>query len=138
MAEPKAIDVVTRMLSWFPEVMKQPGYSITREEVESRFCADARMITNGQIKCDGIEAHLQHFRELQRKLKSLRIRFPLEESISGASECAAYYKIDYVMADGSAGVVHDSALWKVRDGKVALMVETAAFEGPQIPLDNHR
>lgn len=138
MPEPKAIDVVTSMLSYFPKVMETPGHVITREEVETRFCADARMITNGQVKCAGIDAHLQHFRELQRKLKSLRIRFPLEESITSATECAAYYKIDYVTADGSSGVVHDSALWKVRDGKIALMVESVAFDGPQIPLDNHR
>ena len=68
----------------------------------------------------------------------IRIRFPLEVSISNENESAAYYKIDYVMKDGTAGVVHDSALWKTRDGKIALMVECAAFDGPEIPLENHK
>lgn len=134
----RAIDVVSRALKWFPEIMENPGHVITRDEVECYFCADAKMITNGQLKCDGIEGHLQHFRELQKKLRSLRIRFPLEESITNSNECAAYYKIDYVMADGTSGVVHDSALWKIRDGKILRMVESAAFEGPEIPLENHR
>jgi ketosteroid isomerase-like protein len=123
---------------WFNAVMEQPDHVITREEVEQRYAPDARMIANGQLKCAGIDAHLKHFQELQIRLKSLKVRFPLEECITNADECAAYYKIDYVMADGSAGIVHDSALWRVRDGKVALMVESAAFEGPEIPLDNHK
>jgi ketosteroid isomerase-like protein len=137
MAE-KAIDVVMGNFKWFNEVMEKPDHVITREEVEQRYAPDARMIANGQLKCAGIDAHLKHFRELQTRLKSLKVRFPLEECITNADECAAYYKIDYVMADGSAGIVHDSALWRVRDGKVALMVESAAFEGPEIPLDNHK
>jgi hypothetical protein len=134
----KAIDVVMANFRWFNEVMEKPDYVITRKEVAQRFAPDARMIANGQLKCAGIDAHLKHFQELQTRLKSLRVRFPLEESITNANECAAYYKIDYVMADGSAGIVHDSALWRVSDGKVALMVESAAFEGPEIPLDNHK
>jgi len=138
MAENKAIDVVMGNFKWFNEVMATPGHVITREEVEGRFAPDAQMIANGQLKCAGIDAHLKHFQELQKKLKSVRVRLPLEESMTNAHECAAYYKIDYVMADGSPGVVHDSALWRVRDGKVALMVESAAFEGPEIPLENHK
>ena len=138
MTERKAIDAVLRNFEWFNQVMATPGHVITREEVERGFAPDARMVANGQLKCAGIEAHLQHFRELQNKLKILKVRMPLEESITNEHECAAYYKIDYVMRDGTAGIVHDSALWRVRDGKVALMVESAAFEGPDIPLENHK
>jgi hypothetical protein len=138
MTEPKAIDAVMRNFKWFNEVMAIPGHVISREEVERGFTSDARMVANGQLKCAGIEAHVEHFKELQKKLKSLRVRLPLEESITNANECAAYYKIDYVMADGTSGIVHDSALWRVQDGKVALMVETAAFEGPEIPMENHK
>jgi hypothetical protein len=138
MTESKAIDVAMSNFKWFNDYMAIPGYVITREEVARRFAPDAQMIANGQLKCAGIEAHLKHFQELQIRLKSARVRLPLEESITNANECAAYYKIDYVMADGSAGVVHDSALWRVRDGRVVLMVECAAFEGPEIPLDNHK
>ena len=134
----QAIDIVMGNFKWFNEYMAKPGYVITREEVAQRFTTDARMIANGQLKCAGIDAHLKHFKELQTRLKSARVRLPIEESITNANECAAYYKIDYVMADGSAGVVHDSALWRIQDGKVALMVESAAFEGPEIPLDNHK
>lgn len=137
MAE-KAIDIVMATFKWFNEVMAKPDHVITREEVEQRFATDARMIANGQLKCAGVDAHLKHFQELRTRLKSLKIRFPLEECITNANECAAYYKIDYVMANDSAGVVHDTALWRVKDGKVSLMVETAVFEGPEIPLDNHK
>jgi hypothetical protein len=134
----KAIDVVLSNFRWFNEVMENPGYVITREEVAQRFAPEARMVANGELLCLGVDAHLKHFQELQGRLKSCKVRIPPEEFITSANECAAYYKIDYVMADGSAGVVHDSALWRVKDGKVALMVESAAFEGPQIPLDKHK
>jgi hypothetical protein len=137
MAE-KAIDVVMGNFKWFNKVMETPGYVISREEVAQRFSPDARMVANGQLLCAGVDAHLKHFQELQGRLKTCKVRIPLEESITNANECAAYYKIDYVMHDGAAGVVHDSALWRVENGKVALMVESAAFEGPQIPLDQHK
>jgi hypothetical protein len=133
----RAIDVVVQTLEWFNSVMAKPGYVITREEIERKFTPDAQMIANGQVKCAGIDAHLKHFQELQKKLKSFRIRFPLQESISTADEAAAYYRIDYVTADGSAGIIHDSALWRIRDKKLALMVETVSFEGRDVPLENH-
>jgi hypothetical protein len=137
MLDSKAIDVVTSCLRWFNEVMANPNHVIARDEVARRFTDDARMIANGQLKCAGIEAHLEHFREIQQKLKSFRIRLPPEHSITNANECAAYYKIDYVMTDGSRGIIHDSALWRVKDGKLALMVESVAFEGREIALENH-
>ena len=135
--EQRAIDVVVRTFEWFNAVMTKPGHVISREEVERQFTDDAKMIANGQLKCGGIDAHLRHFQELQKKLKSFRIRLPLELSISTADEAAAYYKIDYVSADGSAGIIHDSAIWKIRDRKFALMVETVSFEGKEIALENH-
>jgi hypothetical protein len=135
--EQKAIDVVVRTFEWFNAVMTKPGHVVSRDEVERRFTDDAKMIANGQLKCAGIEAHLKHFQEIQKKLKSFRIRLPLELSISTTDEAAAYYKIDYVSADGSAGIIHDSAIWKIRDHKFALMVETVSFEGTEVPLDNH-
>ena len=137
MSSGKAIDVVQGCLQWFNEVMATPGYALTEEEVARHFTADARMIANGQLKCAGIHAHLEHFIELQHKLKSVRIRLPFEYSITSQDDCAAYYKLDYVTADGATGVVHDSALWKVRDGKIELMVETVYFEGREVPLENH-
>jgi hypothetical protein len=133
-----AIDVVTHTLQWFCDVMADPGHVISRAEVERRFTSDALMIANGQVKCAGIEAHLRHFQEIQKKLKSFQIRFPLELAIGTADAAAAYYKIDYVTVDGSAGIIHDSAIWKVRDGRFALMVETVVFEGHEVPLENHR
>jgi len=137
MSEPQAIDAVIDCFQWFNQVMATPGHVITREEVAQRWTSQAQMIANGQLKCAGIDALLKHFCELQQKLKSFRIRLPPEHSITSANECAAYYKIDYALADGSRGVVHDSALWKVRDGKIALMVESVAFEGGAIELENH-
>jgi ketosteroid isomerase-like protein len=138
MTDHKAIDDVTRILEWCVEAIAKSDYVISKEDVAARFTTDAEMITNGQVKCTGIDAHVRHFKELQDKTKVLRIRFPLEVTVTSDTECAAYYKIDYVRADGSAGVVHDSALWKTRDGKISLMVESVAFDGPEIPLENHK
>jgi len=135
--EQKAIEVVIRTFEWFNAVMTNRGHVISRKEIESRFAEDAQMIANGQLKCAGIDAHLKHFQELQKKLSSFRIRLPLEVSISTADEAAAYYKIDYVSSEGAGGIIHDSAIWKIRDGKFALMVETVSFEGREVALDNH-
>jgi ketosteroid isomerase-like protein len=135
--EQRAIEVVIRTFEWFNDVMTNPRHVISRKEIEHRFTEDAQMIANGQLKCAGIAAHLKHFQELQKKLTSFRIRLPLEVSISTADEAAAYYKIDYVSSEGAAGVIHDSAIWRIRDGKFALMVETVSFEGKEVPLENH-
>jgi hypothetical protein len=133
----RAIDVVVRTFEWFNAVMANPDHVISRAEVEQQFTEDAQMITNGQLKCAGIDAHLKHFQELQTKLKSFRIRLPVEVSISTDNEAAAYYQVDYVSTDGSGGIIHDNAIWRIRDKKFALMVETVSFEGREITLENH-
>jgi hypothetical protein len=135
--KPSAIDTVLDAFEWFNAVMGRPDAVITRQDVERRFTADAKMIANGQTKCVGIDGHLKHFQEIQRKLKAFRIRLPLECSITSEHEAAAYYQIDYVPVDGSAGIIHDSAIWRIRDDKIALMVETVAFEGREVVLENH-
>jgi ketosteroid isomerase-like protein len=133
----RAIDVVLRTFHWFNNVYSTPGHVVTREEVEREFTPDARMIANGQLKCAGIDAHLAHFREMQKKIRSFKIRIPLEETVTTVDEAAAYYKIDYVTTEGTPGIIHDSAIWKIRDGRIALMVETVNFEGREVPLENH-
>jgi hypothetical protein len=135
--EQRAIEVVIRTFEWFNAVMTNPGHVISRKEIEHRFTDDAKMIANGQLKCAGIDAHLKHFKELQKKLTSFHIRLPLEVSISTADQAAAYYKIDYVSSEGAGGVIHDSAIWHIRAGKFALMVETVSFEGKEVALENH-
>jgi hypothetical protein len=136
----QAIDTVIRTFEWFNEFMADPDHVITAEEVERHFTPDARMIANGRVTCEGIEGHFEHFKELQAKLKSARVQLPLVESITNSDEAAAYYKIDMVAAANDAGgIVHDSALWRIRDGKIALMVESFALEGDEfaLELDSH-
>ena len=133
----QAVNVVERALGWFNDVMTQEGREITREDVERRFTADAKMIANGQVKCAGIDAHLNHFRELQAKFVSFRIRLPLELSLSTSDGAAGYYLIDFATKDGAKGIIHDSAIWKIRDEKLLLMVETVHFEGVTVELENH-
>ena len=133
----QAINVVERALGWFNAVMSKSGHVITREDIERQFTPDAKMIANGQVKCTGIDGHLKHFRELQAKLASFRIRLPLEQTVSSSERAAAYYLIDYKTVDGFAGVIHDSAIWEIRDQKLALMVETVHFEGRIVALENH-
>jgi hypothetical protein len=131
------LQVVIRTFEWFNEVMANPAARISRADVEAHFTSDARMTANGQLKCAGIEAHLAHFQELQRKLKSFHIRIPLQDCVAGEDKCAAYYLIDYTTVDGGGGIIHDSALWTIRDDRIANMVETVHFEGRTVPLDNH-
>lgn len=134
MAESDAIGVAVGTLEWLCAIVENPDHVLTREEVATRFCSDARMFINGEVRCVGIDGHLRHFRELQGTLKCLRICFPLGKGITGASECAAYFRVDQVKADGSSRVVHVNALWKIRDGKIWRMVESAAIEVPRSPL----
>ena len=131
------LQVVIRTFEWFNEVMANPAARISRADVEAHFTPDARMVANGQLKCAGIDAHLAHFQELQRKLTSFRIRIPLQDSVAGADKCAAYYLIDYTTVDGGGGTIHDSALWTIRADRIANMIETVHFEGRAVPLDNH-
>ncbi len=136
MSDPN-LSVVVRSFEWFNAVMANPQAVIDREQVEKRFTADARMIANGQVKCAGIDGHVRHFQELQRKLSHFRIRLPLELTVSAGDRCAAYYLIDYATADGVRGTIHDNALWTIREGRIAQMVETVYFEGSEVALDNH-
>jgi ketosteroid isomerase-like protein len=136
--ENQNLDVVIRTFEWFNSVMSRSGGAFTREEVALHFTPDARMIANGQVKCAGIEAHLAHFLEMQKKLKYMRIRLPEKRcTVSGDDKCAAYYVIEYTTAEGEEGLLHDSALWTIRDGRIAEMVETVSFEGKEVPLENH-
>ena len=135
--ESKAIDIVVKAFEWFNATMGRSDIVIARADIERLFTPDAKMVANGQVKCAGIDAHLKHFQEIQKKLEKFCIRLPLEVSISNQNEAAAYYKIDYTPVGGTPGIIHDSALWHVRDNKLALMVETVAFEGRDVALDNH-
>ena len=97
-----AIDTVIRTFEWFNEFMADPDHVITAAEVERHFTPDAKMVANGRVTCEGINGHVEHFKELQTKLKSARVQLPLVESITNSDEAAAYYKIDVVSADNDA------------------------------------
>jgi hypothetical protein len=133
---PTPLVVISRVLEWFNS-LSEPGAVATRADVEQRFTADARMLANNQLKCQGIEGHYKHFVEIRSKLKSWRVRLPFEIAVSEADRVAAYYLIEYVTVDGSRGIVHDMAFWTVRDGKIASMTELVHFEGVDVALENH-
>jgi hypothetical protein len=122
-------------MEWFNS-LSEAGAVVTRADVERRFTADARMVANNQLKCQGIEGHYKHFCEIRRKLRSWRV-LPFSIAASEADRVAAYYQIEFITADGSPGVIHDMAFWTVRDDKIASMTELCHFEGKDVPLENH-
>jgi hypothetical protein len=135
MIDPPNVALMRRIFAWFNS-LSSPDTPLQRSDVELFFTADARMITNGQLKCTGTEAFLQHFVEIRAKLLEFQVQ-PLQHSVADDSQVAAVYDIHYRLAppDLKTGRIHACVLWSIEQGRVAKLNEWVYYEGETLSLD---
>jgi ketosteroid isomerase-like protein len=134
--EDENIAALRRMYDWANRVMGEERQKVTRSDVEQFFAADAEMFTNEQLKCRGIETHVQHFEEIQAKTRSLRSH-PFEIVTAQGDRVGVYFKIDVHYSDGRQARILIAGFFRMRDKKIVNFTEVAHFEGAKLDLQNH-
>jgi ketosteroid isomerase-like protein len=130
------IRIVQNLFDWYNETITKGGGAVTRDDVQRFFTDDAVMITNGAVKCAGIDAHCHHFADIARKMDQLEVQ-PFQIVVQDGERAAGYYHIKFTDKQGKAGTVLDMAFWEFRDGRIARMVEVVDFQGPRVELESY-
>jgi hypothetical protein len=130
------ITVLKRTYEWANRVMSGSGEPVTRADVDKFFAPDAVMITNDKRKCTGIEAHLKHFEEIQRKTLSV-VFHPFEIVVAQNDRVAVYFKIDARYSDGRDAKIYIAGFFLMRAHKIVNFTEVAHFDGAELKLENH-
>jgi ketosteroid isomerase-like protein len=134
--EQQNVETLKRTYEWANRILNANREKFNRGDVERYFAPDAEMITNEQLKCRGIEAHIRHFEELQKKTRSL-VFHPFEIITAQGDRVGVYFKIDAEFADGRQAKIFISGFFRLRDGKIVNFTEIAHFDGAELRLENH-
>jgi hypothetical protein len=130
------IALLKRTYEWVNRLMSGSGEQVTRADVEKFFAPDAVMITNDKTKCTGIEAHLKHFEEIQRKTRSV-VFHPFEIVVAQNGRVGVYFKIDVRYSDGRDAKIYIAGFFLIRARKIVNFTEVAHFDGAELKLENH-
>lgn len=130
------ISLLKRTYEWVNRMMNGAGHRVTREDVQGFFAPDAIMITNDKTKCTGIDAHVKHFEEIQKRTRSVTFH-PFEIVVAHCDRVGVYFKIDVRYLDGREGKINVAGFFLVRDQRIANFTEVAHFDGAELKLENH-
>jgi hypothetical protein len=130
------IALLRRCYEWANRLMNGARDAVTRHDVEQFFAADASMVTNDVLKCQGIPAHVEHFEEIQRKTRSV-IFHPFDIAVAQGERVGVYFKIDVKYTDDREGRIFIAGFFLVRDQRIVDFTEVAHFEGAELRLENH-
>ncbi len=133
--QPPNVVLMRTVFDWFNSFMAG-GPAPARADVEAFFAPGARMITNGVVKCVGVEALLNHFNEARSRLARATVG-PLEVAMSQGDVVAARYVLDHAGHDGSAGRTVAAAFWTIEDGRVAELLEYVYYTGDVLKLSHY-
>jgi ketosteroid isomerase-like protein len=134
--EEQNVDLLKRTYEWANRVLNANRQAFSRGDIEKYFASDAEMITNNQLKCRGIDAHVKHFEELQKKTRSLAFH-PFEIVAAQGDRVGVYFNIDAEFSDGRKAKIFIAGFFRLRDMKIVNFTEIAHFEGDQLHLENH-
>lgn len=134
--EQRNVETLKRTYEWANRILSANRQKFSRSDVEKYFAPDAEMTTNDQLKAKGIEAHVKHFEELQKKTRSL-VFHPFEIVAAQGDLVGVYFKIDAQFPDGREAKIFIAGFFRLRDSKIVNFTEVAHFEGDQIHLENH-
>jgi len=130
------IALLKRTYEWVNRLMSGSGEQVNRTDVEKFFAPDAVMITNEKTKCTGIEAHVKHFEEIQRKTRSV-VFHPFEIVVAQHDRVGVYFKIDVRYSDGRDAKIYVAGFFRVRAQKIVNFTEVAHFDGAELKLNDH-
>ena len=108
---------------------------ISISDIERFFTSDAVLTLNGERICQGWEGQLAHGRDLQEKMRSWRFHAPFQEVVVEDDRVVGYYSCDFLTKEGVPITAYDMCLWKLRDGRIAEILETVFFAGGQFEVD---
>src|SRR5882757_2688199 len=124
--ETENIAVLKRSYEWANKAMDGSGHPVTRAQVERFFAADAKMATNDKVKCTGIDAHVEHFTEIQKKTREV-VFHPFETIVAQGDRVGVYFKIDVLYSDGRNAKIIVCGVFQLRDRKIVNFTEVAHF-----------
>ena len=134
--EPGNIALLKRTYEWANRMTSGAGHRVTREDVMGFFASDAVMITNDKTKCTGVDAHVKHFEEIQKKTRSV-VFHPFEIVVAQGDRVGVYFTIDVRYLDGREGTIYIAGFFLIRDQRIANFTEVAHFEGAELKLEDH-
>ena len=134
--EQQNVESLKRTYEWANRILNANREPFRRSDMEKYFAPDAVMITNNQLKCRGIDAHVKHFEELQKKTRSL-VFHPFEIVAAQGDRVGVYFNIDAEFSDGRKAKIFVSGFFRLRDMKIVNFTELAHFEGDKLHLENH-
>jgi hypothetical protein len=132
MAHPN-IELMCEIFQWF-NGLSAPRAEVRRSDVARFFVEDCEMSTNGVVKCRGIDAFVQHFEEIQQKLRWFAVQ-PLKKSLADDLYVAATYDILFEDAEGAEGRIVANVFWQVVGGRVSTLEEWAYTIGQQVTFE---
>ena len=135
-AEQQNVDLLTRLYEWANRTLNATRQPFSRSDIEKYFAPDAEMITNNQTKCRGIDAHVKHFEELQKKTRSL-VFHPFEIIAAQGDRVGVYFNIDAEFSDGGKAKIFIAGFFRLQNAKIMSFTEISHFEGEQLHLENH-
>jgi hypothetical protein len=119
------------------EGLVNEGKEVTRAQIERFFAPNAKMITNGELKCAGHDKLLKHFEELKQRFRDIKIG-DLSHTLAQEGHTAATYEIDFHLIDGRAGTVHTGVFWEFDQGRVREILEYVFFKDVEVVMLNHQ
>ena len=134
--EAENVNLLKRTYEWANRMMSGAGHQVTREEVKGFFAPDAVMMTNDKTKCTGIDAHVKHFEEIQKKTRSV-VFHPFDIIVAQGDRVGVYFKIDVRYLDGRDGKIYIAGFFLIRNQRIVNFTEVAHFEGAELKLESH-
>ena len=122
-----ATDMLSRMFAWWNGAFKTPG-AYNRENFETFFTEDAKLILEGQVVIDGIDHWVSHFNAIQSRGGVVEVVVPFKEVFQAGDKIYTYHVIRSLRG-GKPACSLAAGHATLRDGKLASIVLVRA------PLD---
>jgi len=128
--EPKPQDrdkeVILDTFKWFNEISSKKRQGFSQEDVAKHFANDAKMLTNDKLVCTGINAHYDHFIELNRHYAFLRANVENMDIHQSGDRYYLHYTIEGESTQAKPVKMHIMGYMVVHDHRITLFNEIVA------------
>ncbi|MFI6406003.1 nuclear transport factor 2 family protein [Streptomyces sp. NPDC050548] len=129
-------DLFDGMYTWVSDLCDvEKGGAL--DEIHRYWADDARIVTFGRVKADGIEALRKHFGVFPELYEKVRVRVPYYTYLESGNRVVVEHDIlirprnaDHAVIDGEAGreEFRVTSIFTVLDGRITEMREVAAVK----------
>lgn len=135
MTREEKLETVYRLFRWLNQVA-ETGEEMKIEKTRSIFTPKAPMILDGRLVCYDHDTHFQHALDLKNQMATWRFNIPFEREIVEGDQVVGYYTVDYETKEGQKGRMLDLAIFTLKDGKIAGILENVHFEGQSLDIES--